>query len=449
MSGPLPGRPGSSGPGPEEPDALFRREAVLVAAVRIEQAPNDTYTPGPLERRWRVGRPNEVVSHADRRTAYTSPQLVPLLWAPDVRWHREWDEEAVSPAGFRLNAIELVRLGGSMNAALMDMETPAAANGVALLHGTLPAVRPADLPKALQFCVDIDRQHRHGAQRQWVSGQLPNGCRIAETQRKMNHGVFVTARRELPRLDENSGLDAAGQWLWKLLNTTEYALPIEAGEELEESRLRLPAHVRGVAGARGLCMVGTAADPNSEQASDYQYYDGSSYHLSTLYADALALAGLQQIVLDAFGREVARMGESEPLRRKVGQMERDLLIFRRSYWAADFGRQAACTAIVRNVRRGCGLPEALQSLVTDLGELARQVQAAETETTNAILGLLAAIGLPLATGLAIWQGLSQADAASLYRTLGITCLTTVLLMIAFPGLRRLFTSLFHRRRRRR
>ncbi|WP_242585253.1 hypothetical protein [Streptomyces sp. MST-110588] len=355
----------------------------------------------------------------------------------------------MSPAGFRLGAVELVRLDGSMNAALMDMETPAAANGVALLHGTLPAVRPADLPKSLQICVDIDTHQRRGEQRHWVAGQLPDGCRIAETQRKMIHGVFVSARGELPRLHENSELDVAGQWLWDMFHATEYAPPAEAAEELEELRLRLPIAVRGVAGTRGLSLVATGSDPNREQPSDRQYYDGTSFHLTTLYSEALALACLQQIVLDAFGREVARLGQSEPLRRKVGRLERDLLIFRRSYWAVDFGRQATCTAIVRNMQRGCGLPEALQSLISDLGELARQVQAAETETTNAILGLLAAIGLPLATGLAIWQGLPQAGTASLYRTLGITCLTTALLIGTFPGLRRLFVSLFRRDRGRR
>ncbi|MFD8395997.1 hypothetical protein ACFV2N_44105 [Streptomyces sp. NPDC059680] len=421
-------------------------------AVDMNHAPGAAFRPGPLERRWRVGRPNEVVSDTARRSSYTNPQLITLLWEPTLRWHRQRDSEVVSPAGFRLSAVELIRLNASTTAALADMEAPVAANGVALLHGTLPAVRPADLPKALQLCANIDTHHQEGAQRRWVNRQLPDGCRIAGTEREMVHGVLVTPRDELPCLHDGAhaeDLSTAEQWLWNMLYATEYAPPIEAGEELRELHLRLPTAVRGVAGARGLSFVGTAADPNPAQPPGYQYYDASSFHLATLHSDALALARLQQIVLDAFGREVARIGEREPRRRKVGQLERDLLVFRRSYWAADFGRQAVCTAIVRNYQKSCGLPDALQSLVSDLGELSRQVQAAETETTNAILGLLAAIGLPLATGLAIWQGLSQASTASLYRTLGITCLITVLLMSTFPGLRSLFVTLFRHRRRRR
>lgn len=450
MSGPSPGRAAGGAAG--DSGTMCRRDAVLVVAVGMERLPGAAFTPGPLERRWRVGRPNEVLSNTARRVSYTNLQLLPLLWDSTVRWHRQREGEVVSPAGFRLSAVELIRLNSPTNAALVEMESPAVANGVALLHGTLPAVRPSDLPKALQLCANIDAHHQEGAQRRWVAEQLPDGCHIAGTEREMLHGVLITPRDELPRLHNDapaSDLSAAEQWLWSMLYATEYPPPLEAGEELRELNLRLPTAIRGVAGARGLSLVGTAADPNPAQPPNYQYYDASSFHLATLQSDALALARLQHIVLDAFGREVVRTGQREPRRRKVGQLERDLLIFRRSYWSADFGRQAVCTAIIRNYQRNAGLPEALHSLVGDLGELSRQVQAAETETTNAILGLLAAVGLPLATGLAIWQGLPQAGAASLYRTLGITCLTTVFLMGTFPGLRSLLVTLFRHRRRRR
>ncbi|MFH8491950.1 hypothetical protein [Streptomyces longisporoflavus] len=449
MSGPLAGPQGPAEHGLDDPDVLYRREVVLIAAVCAERDPGGSFVRGPLEERWRVGRPNEVVSTAGRRSSYTNTQLVPLLWAHDVRWHKRCGPEAVSPDGLQLRAVELIRLGASMDAALGDMDTPALANGVVLLHGTLPAVRPADVPKTLQVCANIDVHYRQGGQRSWVEAQLPDGCRLAAAEREMVHGVLVTARGELPEFHVGSDLSAADQWLWKMLYTTEYAPPGEAGEELQELRLRLPTALRGVAGARGLSLVGTAPDPNPDQPANYQYYDASSFHLRTLQSDALALACLQRIVLDAFGQEVARMGQREPVRSKVGRLERDLLVFRRSLWAADFGRLAVCTSIMRNVQRGSGLPEILQALVSDLGELSRQVQAAETETTNAILGLLAAVGLPLATGLAIWQGLPQASADSLYRTLGFTCVVTVLLMSTFPGLRRLFVALFRRHGRRR
>ncbi|QEV51344.1 hypothetical protein CP981_06410 [Streptomyces platensis] len=430
----------------DDPRALIRRDTVLIIAVHMDDVPGASFRAGPLERRWRVGRPDEVVSSASRRVAYTQRHLEPLLWGQHVRWHREVPQAEASPSRFQLSAIELVRLNDTALSALKDMDSPVHANGVALLHGVLPSDPPAQLPKTLQECADVDPHHGQGAQRAWVARQLPSGCRIADTEREAVHCTLVTAQSGLVRLHPGRAQrnwDSLDQWLWHLHHATLYPPGPEAAEQLHAMRLPLPTKVRGVLGIRGLTLVGTEQDPGVGVPRNY--YDGTSYHLATLYADALALARLQQTVLDAFGSEVARIGEHEPRRRKVAQMERDLLVFRRSYWAAGFGRQGTVDAMVRAWQQSAGLPQSLQSLVSDLGELSRQVQSAETETTNAILGLLAAVGLPLTTGLAIWQGLPQAGSSSLFRILGATGVVTVGLVTLFPGLRRLFVDLFRRK----
>ncbi|WP_435241547.1 hypothetical protein [Streptomyces cucumeris] len=435
--------------GGNEPRALIRRDAVLIVAVHIDEDPSTPFLPGPLERRWRIGRPDEVVSTASRRAGYTQLHLEPLLWGTDVRWHREVTDATESPARFQLSAVEAIRLNDTMLNALRDMDSPVYTNGVALLHGSLPPDPPARLPKSLQECANIDaHQGEGGAQRAWVAQQLPAGCRIAETEREAVHCTLVTARSSLVQLYEGRtqrGWDSTDQSLWQMHHATLYRPSPEALEQFQPMRLPLPAKVRGVLGLRGLTLMSTDHDPGV--GTPRNYYDGTSYHLATLYADALALARLQQIVLNAFGREVARIGEHEPRRRKVAQLERNLLVFRRSYWTADFGRQGTVDAMVRAWQRSAGLPESLQSLVSDLGELSRQVQSAETETTNAILGLIAAVGLPLTTGLAVWQGLPQAGVMTLWRTLLVTGAVTIILVTFFPGLRRLFLDLFRRRGR--
>ncbi|MEU9609801.1 hypothetical protein [Streptomyces sp. NPDC048057] len=432
---------------------LVRRDVVLIVAVLMDGPPGEPFQPGPLQRRWRTGGPKEVVSNARRRAAYTSTRLDPLLWAEGVRWHRELDGAALlppSPARFELSAIELVRLDEAARAALWDMGAPPDADGVAVLHGSLPPDPPARLPRTLEECADVDPHHGEGDQRTWVSRVLPPGCRIAASEREAVHGTLVTAGDGgLPTRfdgDEHDGWEPADQWLWAMQHATCYPPLADALEQLQGRRLPLSGKVRGVAGLRGLTLVATHPDPGPG-ASD-NYYDGTSYQLATLHTDALALARLQQIVLDAFGDEVARIGAHEPRRRKVAQLERDLLVFRRSYWSAGFGRQRPADAVTRLWCQDAGLPEAVQGLVDDLAELSRQVQAAETETTNAILGLLAAVGLPLTVGLAVWQGLPEAGAASLARMLVVTAVATAVLVTFFPGLRRLFVDLFRRGGRR-
>jgi hypothetical protein len=353
-----------------------------------------------------------------------------------------------SPARLQLYAVELVRLNASALATLRDMNSPPTANGVALFHGDLPPDAPERLAKSLQECADIDPHHALGAQRAWLGMQLPPGCRIADTEREAVHCSLVTARRRLPRLHTSRAYrdwDTTDQWLWQMHHATLYPPSPDSLDQLHSMRLPLPTKVQGVVSGRGLTLVGT--EPDAGHGVPQNYFDGTSYHMATLYVDALALARLHRIVLDAFDTEVARIGEREPRRREVARLERDLLVFRRGYWSAGFGRQGAVDAIVRGWQLHTGLPDALRSLIDDLRELSAQVQAAETETTNAILGLLAAVGLPLSVGLAVWQGLPQSGSAQLWRTLLVTGVATGGLIASFPGLRRLFVDLFRRRRR--
>lgn len=432
-----------------DPRQIVRRDTVLIVAVHITAEPAAPFRSGPLVRRWRVGRPDEVESTASRRTAYTDPRLSPLLWDPPVRWHREVAAVSPpSPARFQLSAIELVRLNASALATLRDMNSPAAANGVALFHGDLPPDAPERLAKSLQECADVDPHHALGAQRAWLGMLLPEGCRISPTEREAVHCTLVTARSRLPRLQRSRAYrdwDAVDQWLWQMHYATLYPPSPDSLSQLHSMRLPLPTKVRGIVSSRGLTLVGT--EPDAGHGVAQNYFDGTSYHLATLYVDALALAKLHRIVLEAFGTEVARIGEREPRRREVARLERDLLVFRRGYWSAGFGRQGAVDAIIHAWQIHAGLPEAQQSLVDDLRELSAQVQAAETETTNAILGLLAAVGLPLSVGLAVWQGLPQSGSTLLWRTLVFTGGATSALIVSFPGLRRLFVDLFRRRRR--
>ncbi|WP_405643912.1 hypothetical protein [Streptomyces uncialis] len=325
------------------------------------------------------------------------------------------------------------------------METVAPANGVALIHGRMPSeAAPRRIADVLRNCIDLDPAHAGGAHRAWVEGLLPPGCRIADTEREAVHLTLVTSADELPRLPGGPGpaeLETADQWLWHLYRASTLPGGARALEELQ--RLKLPAYrqLRTVLGARGLVTVGTTPDvPRSDGREPF--YHGSSFHQRTVYADAIALARLQQIQLDAFGAEVARIGEREPRRGRVARLERDLLVFRRGYWAAGFGRNEAVDNMVRVWQRETGQPQSLQSLMEDLAELSRQVQAAGTETTNAILGLLAAVGLPLTAGLAVWSGLPAAGTASLWWAAGAIGVIVTGLVLAFPGLRRLCVSLF-------
>jgi hypothetical protein len=424
---------------------------VFVVALDVTSPPGAPFRPGPLPRRWE--RENVVVATADRRATYSERRLIPLLWDAEVRWHREFDQPPVAPDGFRLAAVEVVRLSPAMARSLKSLRTPAPANAVALLHGELPDVPARELPGVLENTADLDGHHRNNHST-WIAGLLPAGSRISPAEREAVHGTLITAAPDaLPRLRDEaapSGWEPADEWLWAMYHASANRPGRDAHTRLETLRVSLPGRVRCLAGQRGISLVGTDADTGEglDPRSPRYYYNGASFHLATLYADTLALARLQHFVVAALGAEITRIAERVPRRADVARLERDLLVFRRTYRAAGFGRQEAVDRMGRAWQRDNRIGEALEEITDDLAELSRQVQGAEAESTNAILGLLAAFGLPLGAGLAIWQGLPSAGVWPLCWTLLATVLAAGGLMTAFPGLRSLLGVLRGRRDRR-
>ncbi|MEU6108642.1 hypothetical protein ABZ853_09620 [Streptomyces albidoflavus] len=249
-------------------------------------------------------------------------------------------------------------------------------------------------------------------------------------------------------MDTEAGgsIDTCEQWLWHLYHTTKYKFERGSLTDLLRREYHLASGIRSVFGLRGLATVGTRKDVIDRGRTESRYA-ASTYHSRTLYSDAFAFARLQEIALAAFQGELAHLAGSKPHKKRIFQLERNLLIFQTTYWSCGFGKNENVEAILRNWQAEAELNQKIQSLKSDLTELSRQVQTFETETTNAILGLIATIGLPLATGLAIWAGLPDAGARSLWWTLGPVGAVIVTLIAVVPALRRLTLNAFKRRHR--
>ncbi|MEV0846271.1 hypothetical protein AB0J21_10410 [Streptomyces sp. NPDC049954] len=437
-----------------DPAAVRRREVVLVFGVRMRGTwPPRGYEPGPLPLLWR--RPqNPVWSTTASRIKYTHAGLAPLLWDESVRWHRTITHQdgepperlRPAPSGLLLDAIELVSLNAHARSSLRAMRARPPANAVAVFHGNMPAhAAPADMIRLLRDCVDLDPEHADGAHRRWADEMLPPGWGVARDVREAVYLCLVTSTTGLPPLNAASarrGLDVVDQWLLHLYEASEKP----GDRDIASRRISLAGGLRAVLGRRGLVAVGTENDvPRS--GHEESYYEASSFFQRTLYTDALVMAQLQDILLDALDGEVELAARTEPDLRRIFRLERDLLIFRRSYLGVRFGPGDKSGVILRAWQTRSDTQAKVQSLKEDLAELSRQVQTSETETTNAILGLIAAIGLPLATGLAIWAGLPDAGATSLWWTLLPVLVTVLVLIAAVPGLRRLTLDAFKRRRR--
>ncbi|WP_434795251.1 hypothetical protein WN979_16625 [Streptomyces albidoflavus] len=415
--------------------------------------PPEGYEPGPGVFCWRR-REGETWSTGGNRAKYTHADLVDMVWSPAVRCHRTVPRPAAddpsfqepSPSGFVVDTIELVRLNQHARSSLVTMRSRPAADSVAVIHGHLPEHQSSmDLVAALRRSADLDPDREQGAHRAWANSVLPPGYEVARDQREATYLALVTSATSLPRLSERSaqsGLDAADQWLVHLYEASADV----PSTDLTSRQIPLAGGLPTVVGPRGLVSVGTRSDV-VQAGHPVSYYEGSSYQQRTLYTDALVMGRLQDLLIDAVDSEVEHAARATPDRRRIFRLERDFLVFRRSYLRATFGRGFRPALILRTWQRHADTHGRVQILKDDLTELSRQVQTFETETTNAILGLIATIGLPLATGLAIWAGLPDAGVKSLWQTLVPVGAVVVTLVAAVPALRRLTLNAFKRRHR--
>ncbi|GAA2527345.1 hypothetical protein GCM10010295_04750 [Streptomyces intermedius] len=450
---------GAVPPPPDEtsgdgPASILRREVTLVFGTSSDGAwPPEGYEPGPAVFCWRR-REGETWSTAGSRVKYTHADLVDIIWGPEVRCHRavsqptadEPASQEPSPSGFVVDTIELVRLNQHARSSLVAMRSRPPADSVAVIHGRLPGhLAPMDLVAALRHSADLDPDREQGAYRAWANSVLPPGYEVARDQREATYLALVTSPTSLPQLSERSaraGLDAAEQWLVHLYEASADA----PSTDLASRQISLAGDLPTVVGQRGLVSVGTRSDV-VQAGYPVSYYEGSRYQQRTLYTDALVMGRLQDLLIDAVDTEVEHAARAAPDRRRIFRLERDFLVFRRSYLRATFGKGFRPALILRTWQRHADTQGRVQILKDDLTELSRQVQTFETETTNAILGLIATIGLPLATGLAIWAGLPDAGTRSLWWTLGPVGAVIVTLIAVVPALRRLTLNAFKRRHR--
>ncbi|TFD54675.1 hypothetical protein E3T46_00755 [Cryobacterium sp. Hh11] len=173
------------------------------------------------------------------------------------------------------------------------------------------------------------------------------------------------------------------------------------------------------------------------------------FYARTIYTDTLALGRLQSRLLGILS---SRLSEAAlvpvlPL-HKVQSLEHDIVIFRAAYVTRSISGSQTANDIMYAYQDQHDLNEALSELHFNSVELARAatLKAAalaqfSAARTNAALGVLTVVGLPLGVALTIWSsfdgGLWQLGTAFL-GALG----SSGLALVSMPGLRDMFRALF-------
>jgi hypothetical protein len=261
-------------------------------------------------------------------------------------------------------------------------------------------------------------------------GNVMSGLRRATTitLARPAAGVLETPL-ESPAYDE---WGAELQWLWMLASATspgDYLPAPEDRAELLGSVIRLSASWQALVLRDGAAFLGSGTD----MSSAYRLSSDGEFHFRTIYLDALLVAQAQRLQLTRIADELAAladpMSDPEPL---LG-LERQLTAFRNVYWWQHLGPQWHANNLLRAYRDSQEIDEIFDQVRDEIGDYSRKAHTAATQRTEALVGVLAVVGLPLGAALELVHGLGVHDPWWIAFALGLAALLVVGILLTGAG----------------
>jgi hypothetical protein len=395
-----------------------RSFAIVVAPVDLLELP--AWEQGPLP-----VTTDGVAATAELRRGYFNERSATALYGPG-RLHRQMASEhgqRQSYDRFDVAGVELfaVPTGGDRRNALLAVHGELRADGLALVE-TL--ARVADLGTGVS------------APRSFLDDLLEGcGTVMSGLKRATTMTLATPAAGVLEAPLESSSYDAWGaelQWLWMLASTTspdDYLPAPEYRADLLRSLIHLSARWQALVLRDGAAFLGSGAD----MSSTYRLSTDAEFHFRTLYLDALLVAQAQRLQLTRIADELAALADPISNPAPLLRLERQLTEFRNIYWWQHLGQQWHANQLLHAYQITHGITELFEQINDELGDYSRKAQTAATQRTEALVGVLAVVGLPLGAALELVHALDIHDPWWIALALALAALFVAAILLTGAG----------------
>jgi hypothetical protein len=394
-----------------------RRGAILVTPVDLIALPE--WEPGPVP-----FADGDTVATADVRRTYFNERTGAALYGPARahRWAGPGERLAVTGGELELLALEIVQVPGRR----------ADRNGLLVVHGHVAADGLA-LVDTLQTLCDVGSSR--SPLRAWCDRALA-GCGVVGPG--IERAMTMTIATPRGPLDAPlppggyAGWSADLQWLWLLASATspEAYLPApEAREALSGSLVHLSAGWQALVLRDGTALLGSGAD----MSPVYRLFDDAELHFRSIYLDALLLAQMQRLVLTQIADDVAAVVDPALDPERLLDLERELTTFRNVFWWRHLGPQWHGNELLHAYQRQHAIPELLDQVAAELGDYSRKVERAAAQRSEALLGVLAVVGLPVGVALELTHVLGIEEPIWVVLALVIAFAFVVAILLTAPG----------------
>ncbi|SOD85889.1 hypothetical protein [Streptomyces sp. Ag109_G2-15] len=389
-----------------------RQELTVVLPVRLLRVPDWPEGPFPFE----LGSRR---TDATTRSTYFAPASARALYgAPGRprRWHLALD---VKQDGLHLLGIELLRAATARNPE----------HAFAVLH--LSVDRPL-----LPLLRALAGRRRNPVDEPLTGPFNPAELFVGIADVRAPDAPFATAQPYTiafmtPKAEQTPALRSdlegtlpasADRWLWQLASRStpeDFPLPPEtAGEQLKDT-VRISADWSALVLRQGAAFLGHRADTG---AGDF--FEFAALHSRTVYLDALLLGALQRDHIDELTDELSEVFDSSQLTRRVAALERNIAVFRSTYWRQHLTAHGAANDLLLAFQIQHRLPARFHEILAEAADYSRLVQTQESQQISGALGVLTILGLPLGTALSILQVLGDNSVADLLIALTLSVAAT-------------------------
>lgn len=413
-------------------DQFAHRGVILVVPVDLVAVPE--WEPGPLP-----FAEGDRVATADVRRTYFNERSGKALYGVDRahRWAAPGEGIELLGAEFELAGLEVVRVPGRR----LDR------NGLAIVHGRISADGLA-LVETLQALSDV--VGAASPLRRWCDGAL-DGCGVVGPSiKRATTMTLVTPAAPLAAplpADGYEAWPAELQWLWLLASATTsegYLPPPEAREELAGSLVRLSAGWQALVLRDGTALLGSGPD----MSPVYRLFEDVQLHFRTIYLDTLLLGQMQRLVLTQIADDLAAVVDPVLDPQRLLDLEHELTSFRNVFWWRHLGPQWHGNALLGAYQRQHEIAELVVQVADELGDYSNKAERAATQRSEALLGVLAVISLPVGAAELI-HALGIHERLWIGLVLALAVASVVAILLTGPGRALVRLWLFVGRRQRR
>ncbi|MHA5051480.1 hypothetical protein [Streptomyces sp. SD15] len=398
-----------------------RQELTVVLPVRLLRAPDWSEGPFPFE----LGSRR---TDAETRSTYFAPASARALYGAPGRPRRWYLPLDTKHDGLHLLGMELLRAATARNPE----------HALAVLHFTV------EIP-LLPVLRALAGRRPNSAGEPLTGPFDPAGLLAGIADVRDPRAPFAIARpysiafmaptaQHAPAL--RSGLEGglpatADRWLWQLASRStpeDFPLPPETAAEQLKDTLRISADWSALVLRQGAAFLGHRTDTGTGD-----FFEFGALHSRTVYLDALLLGALQRDHIDELTDELSEVFTSSRLARRVATLERNIAVFRSTYWRQHLTAHGAANDLLLAFQNQHRLPARFQEILAEAADYSRLVQTQESQQISGALGVLTILGLPLGTALGILQVLDDHSVTHLLTAVGLSVAATAAVLTTRYG----------------